>query len=173
MAVGITLSAVNDMADPVFVEAFGDVAEHSPWVAEYALGIRPYLNRKAMITAFRDGLYQAGPEAQRDLIRAHPDLAGRAAIAGDLTDDSKSEQAGAGLDSLSEDEFRRFTGLNGRYRKKFGLPFIFAVKGATRQMIMSAFEERLENSREAEFQTALKQIARIFRFRIEDRVIDI
>ena len=166
----ITLDDANRMADIVFVETFGDVAEHSPWVAEHALGIRPYLDREAMITAFRDGLYQAREDAQRDLIRAHPDLAGKAALAGEVTEDSKSEQTGVGLDRLSEEEFRRFTDQNDRYKKKFGFPFIFAVKGATKHMILEAFDTRLENSTEIEFQTALEQIARIIRFRIEDRV---
>lgn len=166
----IPLDVANRLTDIAFVESFGDVAEHSPWVAEYALGIRPFLNREAMITAFRDGLYQARRDAQTDLIRAHPDLAGKAALAGEVTDDSKNEQAGVGLDRLSPAEFKRFNELNDRYKEKFGFPFIFAVKGATKDMILEAFVNRLEHSFQKEFDTALGQIARIFRFRIEDRI---
>ena len=112
----------------------------------------------------------AARDAQLVLIRAHPDLAGKAAIAGDLTDDSTREQAGAGLASLSPAEFARFTALNDAYRARFDFPFIFAVKGATKQQILAAFEARLQHDQTQEFRTALGQIARIFRFRIEDRV---
>ena len=169
---GLSLGAVNRLDDLAFVEKFGDVAEHSPWVAEYALGIRPFLNREAMITAFTDALHQARRDAQLDLIRAHPDLAGKAALAGDLTADSAHEQRGAGLDQLNPDEFRRFIGLNERYRTKFGFPFIFAVKGADKLSILDGFEVRLNNAVDTEFATALEQIARIIRFRIEERVVD-
>ncbi len=107
---------------------------------------------------------------QLALIRAHPDLAGRAAIAGELTADSSAEQKGAGLDTLTAAEFERFTSLNTRYKAKYHFPFIFAVKGATKDMILAAFEARLKNSETTEFEMALTQIARIFRFRLEDRV---
>jgi 2-oxo-4-hydroxy-4-carboxy-5-ureidoimidazoline decarboxylase len=166
----LALDAVNRLTDLAFVEMFGDVAEHSPWLAEYALGIRPFLNREAMITAFRDGLHQARADAQQALIRAHPDLAGKAARAGAVTDDSRNEQSGAGLDRLGDAEFNRFTDLNDRYRQKFGFPFILAVKGAGKAEILAAFEKRLANSVQDEFATALAQICRIMRFRIEERV---
>ncbi len=104
------------------------------------------------------------------LLVAHPDLAGRAALAGDLTEDSSREQKGAGLDTLSEEEFARFTALNTRYREQFGFPFILAVKGADKHDILAAFERRLGNSEQVERETALAQVSRIFRFRIEDRV---
>jgi len=100
------------------------------------------------------------------LIRAHPDLAAKAR----LTADSTREQKRAGLDTLSSNEFDRFMQLNELYKKKFGFPFIFAVKGATKHQILASFELRLNNSPEKEFETALAQISRIFRFRIEDRL---
>ena len=109
-------------------------------------------------------------ETRLALIRAHPDLAGKAARAGAMAEDSKREQAGAGLDSLTDAEFARVTDLNTGYRDRFGFPFIFAVKGATKTMILDAFAARLPNDAETEFETALAQIARIFRFRLEDRV---
>ena len=112
----------------------------------------------------------ADPKRQRALLLAHPDLAGRAAIAGDLTDDSRREQAGAGLDRLTPAEFARFTALNDEYRRRFGIPFIFAVRGATKHDILKAFERRLRNSEEVEFATALGQVGRIVSFRLEDRV---
>ncbi|WP_209011670.1 2-oxo-4-hydroxy-4-carboxy-5-ureidoimidazoline decarboxylase [Roseibium aggregatum] len=158
------------MQKPEFVAAFGDVAEHSPWVAEEAHALGPFADREALITAFQTAMLDASHGAQLDLIRAHPDLAGKAAMAGEMAADSKREQAGAGLDQLTADEFARFTDLNGRYLDRFGFPFIFAVKGATKDMILAAFEARIENEIDQEFETALRQIARIFRFRLEDRV---
>jgi 2-oxo-4-hydroxy-4-carboxy-5-ureidoimidazoline decarboxylase len=160
------LDDINAMTRAAFVATFGDVAEHSPWVAEKAWEKCPFADREALVQAFSEALRQAKHEAKLALIRAHPDLATRAR----LTADSTSEQAGAGLDRLSPQEFERFTRLNDCYKARFGFPFIFAVKGATKHQILAAFEERVGNSPDVEFETALAQIARIFRFRLEDRV---
>lgn len=162
-----TLDDINLMPLYAFLAAFGDVAEHSPWVAEGAWEKRPFGAREDVVAAFASAMHAASREAQLALIRAHPDLATKAR----LTQDSTAEQAGAGLDRLTAEEFARFTALNDAYKARFGFPFIFAVKGATKGQILSAFEERLANSREAEFATALSQIARIFRFRLEDRIL--
>lgn len=172
MSAKLSIDAVNGLSAEAFLGHFGDVAEHSPWVAELAAMRRPFASREALVVAF-DAAMQAAPrERQLALIRAHPDLAGKAAIAGEMAEDSKKEQAGAGLDRLSPDEFARFTALNDAYKDKFGFPFIFAVKGATKDMILAAFESRIGNDPATEFATALAQIARIFRFRLEDRVED-
>jgi 2-oxo-4-hydroxy-4-carboxy-5-ureidoimidazoline decarboxylase len=168
--VPVTLDAVNSMDVPTFVAAFGDVAEHSPWVAAEAADARPFADRVAMIDAFQAAVKHADRARQRALLLAHPDLAGRAAIAGDLTADSKREQAGAGLDRLTPEEFARFTEMNTAYRERYGIPFIFAVRGATKGRILAGFESRLGNPPEAEFETALEQVCRIVRFRLEDRV---
>jgi 2-oxo-4-hydroxy-4-carboxy-5-ureidoimidazoline decarboxylase len=161
-----TLTAVNKMDIHTFAVAFGDVAEHSPWMAKQAAAARPFPSREAMIAAFEETLRKATPDMQLLLIRAHPDLAGRAK----LTSDSQSEQQGAGLDTLTAEEFTRFTKLNDAYKSRFGFPFIFAVKGASKHQILESFENRICNSRDDEFAMALAQVARIFRFRIEDRV---
>lgn len=166
MSVAMTLAQVNALSTAEFVARFGDVAEHSPWVAEGAAARRPFASRDEMIQAFAEVMRAAAEASQLALVQAHPDLAGKAA----LTDDSKREQAGAGLDTLTRGEFDSFTSLNDAYKDRFGFPFIFAVKGATKHQILAAFEERLKNDRETEFETALGQIARILRFRIEDRV---
>ena len=102
-----------------------------------------------------------------DLICAHPDLAGKAALAGELTDASTSEQAGAGLDTLSKEEFDRFHRLNEAYKSKFGFPFILAVKGHDKHSILASFENRLENEQDDERIEALRQISEIARFRLE------
>lgn len=166
----LPLDAVNRMSDAAFVAAFGDVAEHSPWVAHAAAKVRPFADRRAMAEAFIDAIFDADPPMKLALIRAHPDLAGRAAIAGDLAPESQREQAGAGLDRLTAEEFGRFTTLNDAYRQKFGFPFILAVKGASKDQILASFSERIDNEPEAEFAMALRQVARIVSFRLDDRV---
>jgi OHCU decarboxylase len=168
----MSLAAVNAMAESDFVDALGGVAEHSAWVAEAAAKARPFASRAAMIAAFQAAIGEAGAEAQRALLLAHPDLAGRAAIAAELTDDSRREQAGAGLDRLTPDEFARFTALNNSYRERFGFPFIFAVRGADKYRILAAFEARIGNPPDVEFATALEEVCRIVAFRIEDRIVE-
>jgi 2-oxo-4-hydroxy-4-carboxy-5-ureidoimidazoline decarboxylase len=162
----MTLAEVNALAASAFVGHFGDVAEHSPWVAERAERQRPFASLDAMVTAFQSAIREASETEQLDLIRAHPDLAGRARMA----EESRKEQAGAGLDRLSADEFARFTDLNSRYRERFGIPFILAVKGATRHQILDSFAARLGNDRDAELANALDQVCRIVGFRLAERV---
>jgi 2-oxo-4-hydroxy-4-carboxy-5-ureidoimidazoline decarboxylase len=166
-----TLAEINAMAPERFVLCFGDIAEHAAWVAQAAARARPFASRDAMIAAFATAVREAEPDRQLDLLRSHPDLAGKAARAGEITADSRREQSGAGLDSLDAEEFTRFTMLNERYRRTFGFPFILAVKGATKQRILAAFESRLGNSPDAEHATALSQVLCIIRFRLEERVL--
>jgi 2-oxo-4-hydroxy-4-carboxy-5-ureidoimidazoline decarboxylase len=162
----MTLDEVNAMTTVDFVSVFGDIAEHSRWVAERAGMGRPFASRAAMVDAFVAAVRSASREEALALIRAHPDLATRAR----LTSDSSREQKGAGLDALSQAEFDRFIALNAGYRERFGFPFIFAVRGATKHKILASFEERIHHSPEIEFENALANICRILRFRIEDRV---
>jgi 2-oxo-4-hydroxy-4-carboxy-5-ureidoimidazoline decarboxylase len=160
------LTEINALTPAEFVAAFGDVAEHSPWVAETAAGRRPFASREAMIEAFAEAVRSAPSDAKLALLRAHPDLATRAKV----TAASAREQAGAGLTALTADEFRHFTQLNGRYREKYGFPFIYAVKGATKGDILASFEQRLANDWQEEFSIALEQVCRILRFRLEELV---
>ena len=171
----LSVAAVNALDAADFTARFGDVAEHSPWVAERAAAARPFATREAVVAAFVAAVRDASPESQLALIRAHPDLAERTAVAqdagsADIAAASRREQAGAGLDRLTPDEFARFAELNARYRERFGFPFIFAVKGANKEMILAAFEERIENDTATERATALANVERILRFRIEDRI---
>lgn len=161
-----SIDDINALSEGEFIAAFGDVAEHSPWVAQAAARERPFMSRVHMINAFIDSLVDANPAAQLALIRAHPDLATRAK----LTPDSSREQMGAGLDTLTAEEFARFTAFNEQHKKQFDFPFIFAVKGATKHQILAAFAERIDNSYEEEFAITLEQVQRIIRFRLEDRV---
>jgi OHCU decarboxylase len=156
----------------MFTHHYGDIYEHSPWVAEAAWqqGLTETHNAPdALAELMGVMLQQASSEQQINVIRAHPDLAGKAAMSGALTQDSTSEQAGAGLDQCSPDEFARFEYLNETYKEKFGFPFVIAVKGLDRHGILAAFEERLKNDAAAERQTAIEQIIRIACFRLIDR----
>ena len=166
----LSIEAVNAFDAAAFAARFGDVAEDSSWVAEAARKARPFPDREAMVAAFAAVVRAAPRERQLVLLRAHPDLAGRAAVAGDIAEESRREQAGAGLDRLTAEEFARFHDLNARYREHFGFPFIFAVKGATKEAILAAFETRIDNDAGTERATALANVERILRFRIEDRV---
>ncbi|HWJ71860.1 MAG TPA: 2-oxo-4-hydroxy-4-carboxy-5-ureidoimidazoline decarboxylase [Kaistia sp.] len=165
----LSLDAVNAMNETAFVASFGDIAEHSPWVARAAYGGHPFADHAALVAAFHAAIAVAPHEAQLALLREHPDLAGRARIA-ELAAESQVEQLGAGLHRLTADEFAEFTRLNEAYRARHGIPFIRAVKGSTKDQIIEAFRERLPNSPEAEFAMALTQVQRIIRFRLEDRV---
>ena len=150
-----------------FVARYGAIYEHSPWVAEEAASVLDDiddLERIALVMA--DCVDNASRERQLELIRAHPDLAGKAQVAGELTADSTSEQASAGLDRCSAEEYARFQSLNTAYHDKFGFPFVMAVRDSSRQEILAAFEERLGNDEETEFETALAEIHKIARLRL-------
>lgn len=161
-------SAITEMA---FVDAFGLVYEHSPWVAREAWrrGLHTDHDTVAGLAGALAAVVDAADEDTRlALIRAHPDLAGKAAVAGDLGEASSREQAGAGIDQCSESEYRRFHELNQAYKDKFGFPFVMAVKGSDRHAILAAFAERLENDRATELERAIYEIHRIARFRLEE-----
>ncbi len=153
-----------------FIAAYGGVYEHSPWIARAvweAMGDQVPCSAVKLSVLMAATLEQANDDAKLKLLRAHPDLAGKAALAGVLTDNSRLEQAGAGLDQCSKSEFDRFQQLNAAYTNKFDFPFIVAVKGLTRHDILDQFEIRLNNSRKIEFQTALEQVKKIARLRLE------
>ena len=153
-----------------FVQLFGGVFEHAPWVAEETFAAGPFDSAEALHRAMVEAMRRAPRARQLALIRGHPDLAGRAAIRGELTAASSAEQAGAGLDQCTPAEFERFRELNERYQAKFRFPFILAVKGKSRREVLAAFEQRLAHSAEAEFDEAIDQIACIARFRLDDLI---
>jgi OHCU decarboxylase len=152
-----------------FIATFGGVFEHSPFIAERAYDaglIFVPLTAKGVHAAMVSEFRKADAGERLAVLRSHPDLAGRLAIAGELTEDSKQEQAGAGLDRLSAEEHARFTTLNAAYTTKFGFPFIIAVKGLNKGDILAAFETRISNSVEEEFATACAQVERIAHLRL-------
>lgn len=172
MAAPLRIQDLNGMDPAAFAAALGHVYEHAPWVAARTAARRPFASRADLQKAMGQVVLQASEEEQTALIRGHPELAGKAAIARELTDDSTREQQGAGLDRLTRAEYERFHILNAAYRTRFGFPFIMAVKGLHKDEILGAFAARLENERDVEFRTALEQIGRIAGFRLADAVMD-
>ena len=166
----LSIATVNALTVGEFISQFGDIAEHSKWVAEAAVLARPFSGHAKMVLAFQRAVLEADYHRQTQLILAHPDLAGRAALVGQMADESKHEQSGAGLDTLNREEFEQFHRLNDAYRSRFGFPFIFAVTGANKHQILEAFSNRVEGTMEEERLTALAQILRIIRFRLSTRV---
>lgn len=155
------------MSADEFVSLYAGIYEHSPWVAEEAAADAAGsggVERIAQIMA--DCVDNASTERQLTLIRAHPDLAGKAQVAGELTEDSTTEQARAGLDQCSAEEYEEFQSLNDRYHEKFGFPFVMAVRDSTRAQILAAFAYRLDNDVNTEFETALAEIHKIARLRL-------
>jgi OHCU decarboxylase len=159
------------MSKKDFVEKFGGIFEHSPWIAEGATiwNSVPRMIAPAVCNALARVFRSASEEKRLGVLTAHPDLAGKLAQAKRLTKESTSEQAGAGLDALTDEERQTFTELNDAYVKKFGFPFIIAVRDAGgKANILKTFKTRIENNRETEFATACKQVERIARLRLND-----
>ena len=162
---------VRDLPRAAFVDRFGGVFEHSPWVAEAAFdaGLDDACDTATGLHELMSRAMMAGDDVKKlALIMAHPDLAGRLARAGRLTAESTKEQASAGLDQLTDEERARFTELNDAYKARFGFPFIMAVKGRSKGEIMAAFERRIAHDRDQEFATALTEISRIALLRLGD-----
>jgi OHCU decarboxylase len=162
------MEGVNELGREAFVERFGPLFEHSPWVAAGVWSDRPFADADELFEALRSAMYSAPRDRQLALIRAHPDLAGRAAIEGSLTRSSKNEQASAGLDRLTPDEYEAFTRTNAAYRERFGFPFVVCVREHTKQSILRVAAERLEHTRDEEVRVALEEIAKIARLRLQE-----
>src|SRR5258707_12284503 len=169
-ATSVRLEQLNAAHADDFVAALADIYEHSPWVAGAVAGQRPF----AVLASLNDAMaaaVRAAPPAQRlALIELHPDLAGKAARTGNITAESKSEQGGAGLDRLSDAEYALFAQLSDAYRQKFHIPFIVCVRRHTKESILRQYQRRLQNTRQAELETALNEIFRIAALRLSDRV---
>lgn len=151
-----------------FVARFGGIYEHSQWVADEVAAEAHAIEDLAEIAALMaECVDNAAEDRQLALIRAHPDLAGKAQIAGDLTAESTDEQASAGLDQCTAEEYAQFRELNDRYKDKFGFPFVMAVRESSRADILAAFAARLSNDATTEFETALQEIHKIAQLRLQ------
>jgi 2-oxo-4-hydroxy-4-carboxy-5-ureidoimidazoline decarboxylase len=166
----VTLADLNRFAAAEFAAAVGDAFERAPWVAEAAAARRPYATVTDLHAAMMAVVLAQPRDRQLDFLRQHPDLAGKAARAGAVTDDSRREQASVGLDALSEEEYAQFHRLNDAYKTKFGFPFIVCVRRHSRDSILAQFERRLGNDTDAEFAAALQEVFYITRLRIADQV---
>jgi 2-oxo-4-hydroxy-4-carboxy-5-ureidoimidazoline decarboxylase len=166
----ILLERLNAASKAEFVAALGNIFEHTPLVAEVAADRRPFATLDALLQAMTDAVRSLAAEQRLTLIKAHPDLAGKAARAGALTAESTAEQTSAGLDRLSEDEYAHFHRLNDAYKSRFGIPFIVCVRRHTKGSILREFARRLKHEREAELETALEEILRIGALRIDQLV---
>lgn len=166
----LTLGEVNALDRTGFVGRFGGLVEHSPWVAEKAWEGRPFASRADVLAAFRGAMQAADAKSRLEIIRAHPELAGRPAVEGALTPESTGEQASAGLDRLTPDEYERFNRLNRDYRTTFGFPLVVCVREHTKESILRGAEARLAHTPLQEQETALEEIAKIVALRLEDLV---
>lgn len=163
----MTLAEINSISQTDFETFFARVLEHSPHYAAKAAHKRPFLTVEDLLSAFTDAIFEDNQNAQLELILAHPDLAGKAAI---LTEESASEQKNAGLDRLSPAEFAEFTRVNTAYCHKFQIPYIVCVRENSKESILAGAAERLEHTHEQEILAALREIGKIAKYRILDLV---
>jgi 2-oxo-4-hydroxy-4-carboxy-5-ureidoimidazoline decarboxylase len=168
----MTISQINQLAQNDFVRAIGPVFEHSPWIAEMTLGEKPFANLDNLHRALCETVKNSNEEKQLDLIRAHPDLAGKFALSGKLAKESTNEQAGAGLNQLTQEEIHLFQRQNAAYKEKFDFPFVICARLNKKEAILAGFERRLQNSRDHEIKTALEEIFKIAELRLRDLIQD-
>lgn len=163
-----SISALNALDAPTFIAVLGDIYEHSPWVAERASRLRPFADFVQLADVLHGIVLAADRSEQMTLIRAHPELAGKLAMRGELTQASSAEQSAAGLNQCSAHEFAELNELNQAYQQRFGFPFIIAVRGLDRSTIIAAMQQRLRHTEAEEVVSALAEIRRIAGFRLQD-----
>ena len=166
-----TLSKLNQLDRPAFIDLLGGIYEHSPWVAELILAKLPFDSVDALHQTMIDTVKASDLDTRLALIRNHPELAGKEAADGTLTTDSKKEQSRAGLNQCSAEELERIRGLNKSYLQKFGFPFVIAVSGLNKHQIIDAMQTRLDSDEATEFVTSLNEIDKIAKIRL-DALID-
>jgi OHCU decarboxylase len=166
----MTISELNQVTRGEFGRIVGPVFEDSPWIAGEAWTRRPFAGRDNLRETLCEVVRNSGAAEQLALIRAHPDLVGRAALAGTLGSQSAGEQAAAGLDRLSPEEVRRFQDYNAAYQAKFGFPFVVCARLNKKDAILEGFERRMNNSQEQEIKTALEEIFKIAELRLADLI---
>lgn len=164
----IAIAELNQLNQTEFTRIIGPIFEHSPWIAETTWSKRPFASIDQLHHALCQTVRAAGEEMQLALIRAHPDLVGRAALSGTLTRESTGEQASAGLNALSPGEIALFQKQNAAYRAKFGFPFVICARLNKKEAILAGFEQRLKNSPPQEIRAALEEIFKIAELRLRD-----
>jgi OHCU decarboxylase len=164
----MTIEQINTLDQEQFAGKLGFLFEGSPWIAAQAWHARPFTGLDDLHHALCDVMYGATQEQQVALIRAHPDLVGRAALSGTLTPESSREQAAAGLDALSPQEIATFGRLNEQYKGRFGFPFVVCARENKKESILAGFASRMSNSRDEEIATALREVSKIAYLRLLD-----
>ena len=162
--------APHELSRTAFIAKFGKIYEHSPWVAEtlYDQGLSKDDSDPTKLSERMAAIVDAADDERKlALLCAHPELAGKLAMSASLTAESKAEQASARLDQCSSKEFAEFKNLNQRYQETFGHPFIIAVRGLNRTKILAAFRERVNHSAQVEFRTALAEVHKIAKLRLD------
>ena len=165
------LAEVNAWDQAAFTQHIGPVFEHSPWIAENTWARRPFAAVSALHQALCETVSGSSEQRKLDLIRAHPDLVGRAALAGTLTSASTKEQSSAGLDRLTPEEIAAFQNFNQAYREKFGFPFVICARQNKKEAMLAGFQRRLKHSREQEIEAALAEIFKIAELRLQDLIV--
>jgi OHCU decarboxylase len=166
----ITLAEINTLEQEAFVQALGGLFEGPPWIVASAWSKRPFASVEAFYHILCSLLYEAPVEQQEALLNAHPDLVGRAALAGTLSLASTGEQAAAGLDRLTASEIAAFQDYNQEYRERFGFPFVICARENKKGSILAGFQVRLAHTREQEISLALAEVAKICALRLADLV---
>ena len=159
-----SIDKVNNLRKSDFISIFGNVFEKTQWIAEKAYNSKPYKNLEELFSKMMEIFENSKKEKHLEILNAHPDLA----IEKKLTEDSKNEQKNAILDQCTDEEFVEFRKLNNEYKKKFGFPFIIAVKGKNKEEILNNFRQRLTNNINLEFEEAKKQVKKIASFRLSE-----
>ncbi len=165
-----SIAEINQLSPQDFVRVIGPVFEHSPWISESVVALRPFCSIADLHRALCDCVLRSGEARQLELIRVHPDLVGRAALQGTLTSESTKEQASAGLGQLTAEEIASFQNFNSTYREKFGFPFVVCARLNKKEAIIAGFQARMDNSIGAEIKTALLEIFKIAHFRLRDLI---
>ena len=167
----VRIRYINESDETAFVDLLGGIFEHSPWVAARAYMLRPFTSLANLHEAMVHIVRQAPEEMRLELLRQHPELAGREAAAGNLTAASQREQAGAGLNQCSAAELAQIEQFNKDYAERFGFPFIIAVGGLDKQQIIAAMQQRIDNSAEEELTRAISEVEKIALLRLDSLII--
>lgn len=165
------VAGLNELSREGFLRVIGPVFEHSPWIAELTWAKRPFESAATLHRALCETVLASDDPRKLALIRAHPDLAGRAARAGTLTPASTCEQASGGLDKLSAEEAALFDTYNREYRERFGFPFVICARQNKKEAMLAGFERRLKNSPQQEIEAALAEILKIAELRLHDLLV--
>ena len=161
------INKINNLSQSKFIEIFANIFEKTKWIAERLYNQKPFNSFEDLCSKILEIFKTTSKENQLKIIRAHPDLADKTKISL-LNIDSRTEQNRAGLDQCSEKEFKEFKNLNNEYKKKFGFPFIIAVKGKNKEEILNSFRQRITNNINLEFEEAKKQVKKIANFRLSE-----